>query len=581
MDGRINARIPFIRIFTDHKHNWLKVIFIILLALLAGVFKSLSAFYWGEAVDLGVSYDIDAMMFSVLMMLIFVGSDGLRTIIFYTVVSRVVERMFLGIRMRMFTALSWADLTTLKKRIRTGDVALRVGEDVDILCYIFADSFANYIRIISQAIFAIAVCLIINWRLSIVYFLFLPGSFYLLNKVGRAIEQLQKEIRNDMSCSSDIALSAISGIQAVKIFAMEKKMDLNFSIAVDKAYIANEKIARIEMKMTIIKYIINVVQILVLFIVGIWLLSQNLVTIGAIMTFVILSVYVTEALGMIDEMVASVKEAFVLCNRIYEILDLPSERRGKVLPLNGEEDCVCFENVNFSYHHGKPILSNLNFIVKKDQKVAVIGQSGSGKSTILSLICRFYDHKSVVLKLFGINSEMIYLDSLRDNIALVTQETCLFEGTFFDNLRFGRMDATEGEMIEALIDTNLWEFVSSLPKGLYTPLGEFASQLSGGQRQKLSIARALLKNAKLVLLDEPTSSLDPQTEQEIHQVLERLLHDRAAVVVAHRLTTVKHLDYIYCLENGTVVDEGTPMELYKKHGYYYNMCQMQGVSYDV
>jgi ABC-type multidrug transport system fused ATPase/permease subunit len=198
---------------------------------------------------------------------------------------------------------------------------------------------------------------------------------------------------------------------------------------------------------------------------------------------------------------------------------------------------------------------------------------------VIRLICRFYNHNSGTLKLFGVDSEKICVYNLRKNLALVTQEPFLFEASIFENVRFGRENATEHDVIEALKSANLWDFVLSLPDGINTCLGEFGSRLSGGQRQRLSIARALVKDAKLVLLDEPTSALDSQTESEIQNALENLLHGRAAVIVAHRLTTVQNADYMYCLENGEVIEQGTPSELFAKRGYYYEMCQMQGVTH--
>jgi ABC-type multidrug transport system fused ATPase/permease subunit len=312
---------------------------------------------------------------------------------------------------------------------------------------------------------------------------------------------------------------------------------------------------------------------------GAWLVSRGLITIGAVMSFVVLSVYVTEAMRHIDRMIALTKEAFALSARIYETLDFPQESTGNELPRETQE-FVRFEDISFSYDDEQKILSRLNLSVKQNQKIAIVGQSGSGKSTVIRLICRFYNHNGGTLKLFGVDGEKICMKALRKNLALVTQEPFLFEASIFENVRFGREDATEEDVKEALKSANLWDFVSSLPDGINTCLGEFGSRLSGGQRQRLSIARALVKDAKLVLLDEPTSALDSQTEMEIQHALENLLRGRAAVIVAHRLSTVQTADYMYCLENGAVKEEGTPAELYAKRGYYFDMCQMQEVSHD-
>jgi len=529
----------------------------VLLALLAGVFKTRAATLWGEAVDFGVSELISPMMFAAVGMLIFIALDGARTALHYTVIGQVTERMFRDIRMSIFRALSLADSAVVEKHMRSGDIALRACEDTEQLCETLAGRFGHYIRLVFQAIFAIVACVMLSWRLSIAYFLLLPISLWLLAVVSKPLQRLQKEARGGSGRSADIASSALSGVSAVKIFGLEKEMDRRFAIHVDETYDRAAKAGRIGMGMTTIKYVVSVLQTLVLFIVGAWLVSMELISIGAVMAFVALAVYVTEAFGLVDAMIFQVKSAFALSSRIYEVLDLPQQLETTLLP---EVDYVNFEKLNFAYDDGENVLNDLTMRVQKGQKVALVGASGSGKSTVIKIICNMYGSE----------------------LALVSQEAHLFEGSILDNVRYGRMSATDDEVISALKAADLWDYVSSLPDGMNTRLGEFGSKLSGGQRQRLSIARALIKDAKLVLLDEPTSALDSESEREIQTALNVLLEGRSALIVAHRLSTVQQADYIYCLENGTVVEEGTPADLYAKGeagkgGYYYEMCKMQGV----
>jgi ABC-type multidrug transport system fused ATPase/permease subunit len=571
---------PLARLWLTNKKYWRSYALIFFLALLAGLFKSRSATYWGEAVDFGVNGFTQGMLNSVVLMLVFILLDAVRTMIFYFVVGRTNEGVFFELRSRLFNALAFADFAQLAKKTRSGDVALRAGEDTEKLCDIISGQFAYYVRLISQSVFAIVVCFFLSWRLALAYFIFLPVSIWLLGVVSKLIERLQRKTRTEAGRSADIALNAVSGINAVKVFGMENEMDARFSAVIDDAFTARKKIARIGMQMTIIKYVVNVTQVLALFIMGAWLVSQGLITIGAVMSFVILSAYVTEAMRIIDRMVAIWKESVVLSTRIFDILDFPQENTGDVLPLQNENEIVRFENVGFSYDDESKILQGLTLSVRKGQKIAIVGQSGSGKSTVIRLICRFYSHNEGKITLFGVNGEEVCMEKLRENLALVTQEPFLFEGSILENVRFGNKNATENDIIEALKSANLWEFVSQLPQGLNTCLGEFGSRLSGGQRQRLSIARALVKNAALVLLDEPTSALDVQTEKEIQHALENLLRGRAAVIVAHRLSTVQNADYMYCMENGAVIEQGTPEDLFSKRGYYFEMCQMQGVVYN-
>jgi len=589
---------PFLRLLRDNKRYWPGLLLMTLLAFLAGIFKTRAATLWGEAVDYGVGGQFDLMRLAAFGMLGFIALDGLRTALHYTVIGQVTERMFRGIRMSLFSVLSMADTATLENKTRSGDIALRACEDTERMCDLMANNLGHYSRLVFQAVFAIVVCLLLSWRLAIAYFILLPISIWLLGVVSRPLQRLQAGARGDSGRSADIATGALAGISSVKIFQLEGEMDKQFATHVDAAYERGVKASRIGMGMTTIKYVVSVLQTLVLFIVGAWLVSRGLITIGAVMAFIALAVYVTEAFGLADTMIVRVKEAITLSGRLYEVLDLPREEQGDgaVVPMESGE-YVKFANLNFAYSsqnrsarnaHASVlnvttseamVLNGLNLSVKAGQKVAIVGASGSGKSTVIKLICRLYNSTgSGEFTLFGADGTQISLHDLRRELALVSQEPSLFEDSILENVRYGRVSATESEIIDALKAANLWNFVSTLPDGIHTKLGEFGSQLSGGQRQRLSIARALVKDAKLILLDEATSALDTQTEQEIQGALDVLLEGRAAVIVAHRLSTVQNADYIYCIESGTVVEEGTPAELYNKGGYYTQMCQMQGIA---
>ena len=573
-----NQKPPFARLFLDNKRYWPGLFVMVLLALLAGVFKTRAATLWGEAVDFGVGGNTNAMLFSAFGMLLFIGLDGARTAVHYTVIGQVTEKMFKDIRMSLFAVLSQAKMSVVENRMRSGDIALRACEDIEQLCDIISARFGHYIRLAFQAIFAITACIFLSWRLSVAYFLLLPVSLWLLGVVSKPLQKLQSEARGGAGRSADIASGALAGIHGVKIFGMENEMDKRFASHVDAAYERSAKAGRIGMGMTTIKYVISVLQTLVLFIVGAWLVSLDLISIGAVMAFIVLAAYVTEAFGLADSMIFHVKSTAALSGRLYEVLDLPLESHGNPdVGLKETQNYVEFDRFDFTYTEGQKVLSKLNLTVRKGQKIAIVGPSGSGKSTVIKLICRLYDCGGRGLTLFGTEGEKIGLQKLRGELALVTQEPALFEGSILDNVRYGRISATEDEVRNALQAADLWGFVSTLPEGIHTKLGEFGSRLSGGQRQRLSIARALIKDAKLVLLDEATSALDTQSEREIQQALDVLLEGRAAVIVAHRLTTVQKADYLYCLENGTVVEEGTPAQLYAKGGYYYEMCRMQSI----
>ena len=570
---------PLFRLLLNNRRFWPGLIVMVLLALLAGVFKTRAATLWGEAVDFGVAGITDAMLTAALGMLIFIVLDGLRTIAHYVIIGVTTEGMFRNVRGSLFSALSCADTSVVESSMRSGDIALRACEDTDRLCQFFAGEFPHFSRLIFQAVFAIVACIFLSWQLSVAYFLLLPISLWLLNAVSKPLQRLQTEARGGAGRSADIASGAISGIHAVKIFGLENEMSKRFAEHIDEAFARSARSFRIGMGMTTIKYVVSVLQTLVLFLVGAWLVSVGLISIGAVMAFVSLAFYVTEAFGLADRTIFNVKSAAALSKRIYEVLDLPQEQMGNpnVLPKESNE-YVRFDGLEFAYDGGDNVLTGLNLSVRKGQKVAIVGPSGSGKSTVVKLICRLYGAENGGLSLFGADGGEIDVSALRGRLALVSQEPSLFEGSILDNVRYGRESATEEEVINALKAADLWNFITTkLPEGLDTRLGEFGSRLSGGQRQRLSIARALVKDAELVLLDEATSALDTQSEREIQAALDNLLEGRAAVIVAHRLTTVQRSDYIYCMKDGAVIEEGPPAELYAKGGYYFEMCKMQEI----
>lgn len=568
---------PLLRLLLDNKRHWLGLIVMLMLIVPSGIFKTLTATLWGQAVDLGVDGYVTEMLVSAIWMLIFIGMDALRTIILYVLVGQVTEGMFADVRAYIFKALHLTD--TKSSNVHLGDIALRSCEDVDVLCEIIANDQTNFARLIFQASFAIVACFILSWQLSIAFLILLPVSLWLLNWVSTSLEETIAKNRGDASLSANVASGTLLGIDVVKLFGMEFEMTKRFTFHINESFVHFKRASRVGIGLTIIRYVVSILQTFSLFIIGVWFVNMGVVTIGTVIAFIALAFWVTEAFGNVDWMIYSTKSAFAVSKRIYEVIDLPKEPSGEEMALECSE-YINFNNVDFRYdeNSGKRVLSGLNIVVNEGQKVAIIGESGSGKSTIISLICHLYENDSGNITLFGRENKRINLNSLRNNIALVTQEPSLFEDSILNNVRYSRTEASEDEVIDVLKAVDLWDFISMMPNGIYTRLGEFGTRLSGGQRQRLSIARALLKRAKLVLLDEATSALDTRTEREIQKSLDKLLEGRSAVIVAHRLTTVLNADYIYCLGDGAVIEEGTRDTLYAKGGYFYEMCRSQGVA---
>ncbi|MBQ1855673.1 MAG: ATP-binding cassette domain-containing protein, partial [Anaerovibrio sp.] len=273
----------------------------------------------------------------------------------------------------------------------------------------------------------------------------------------------------------------------------------------------------------------------------------------------------------------AIQKAMAAAERVFEVMDMDEQIKdapdAKVLPkIEGK---VVFDNVTFSYKEGQAALSNVSLTAEPGQMIALVGPSGSGKSTIANLIPRFYDIDSGSISIDGYDVREVTTDSLREQIGLVPQETMLFSTTVMENIRYGRLDATDEEIIEASKAANADEFIQELPEGYNTKIGERGLNLSGGQRQRLAIARAILKNPRVLILDEATSALDTESEKIVQDALDKLMVGRTSFVIAHRLSTIFNADQIFVVENGHVIEHGTHEELLAKDGLYSNLYNIQ------
>lgn len=309
--------------------------------------------------------------------------------------------------------------------------------------------------------------------------------------------------------------------------------------------------------------------------------SKNQVTIGDFSFIISLSIsifynlwYLASQFVVFAEEVGKCKQALTIITAPHDIDDQPGAK-----PLVVNEGRIEFENVTFHYDEGAHLFKNKSVVIEPGQKIGLVGLSGSGKSTFVNLILRLFDVESGKIKIDGTNIQMVTQDSLRENIAMIPQDISLFHRSLLDNIRYGRVDATDEEVIEASKRAHCHEFVNQLPKGYRSLVGERGIKLSGGQRQRIAIARAMLKNAPILILDEATSALDSMTEKLIQDGLHELMAGRTTIVIAHRLSTLSEMDRILVFKGGRIVEDGPHATLIEKQGYYAQMWQMQAVGF--
>jgi ABC-type multidrug transport system fused ATPase/permease subunit len=286
------------------------------------------------------------------------------------------------------------------------------------------------------------------------------------------------------------------------------------------------------------------------------------------------------SIGSLPDLYASIQKTIGATENLMDIINTPGEKqllKGRLKPeIHGN---VTFEDVRFTYPQREDIsvLNGISFTAKSNETIALVGASGSGKSTITSLLLNYYAVKSGKVLFDGVDVKDIEIDYLRSNMAMVPQEVILFAGTIRENISFGKTTATEQEIMEAAEKANAWEFISSFPEGLDTQVGDRGIQLSGGQKQRIAIARAIIKNPSILILDEATSALDSESERLVQDALNKLMLGRTSFVIAHRLSTIKNADKILVIQHGTIIETGTHDELIQKSGVYSNLVELQGI----
>ena len=573
----MKARQPLLRLYLENRRYIPGLALILLISLLAGGLKLAASTLWGQAVDFGVAGRISPMLWGAGAMALVILVDCARTAVHYHIIGRVTETMFRDVRMKAFRKLTTGDAATLERDFRTGDTATRLNSDIDVLNNFTAGHVSNFSRLLFQGVVALAGCLFLSWQMSLAYLVVLPLSLWIVKRVSAPIQAKTKSSLDSTGAAMSVAAEAIQGALTVKAFGAEEELARRFDAAVDSATQQKVQSEKISQKLTGVKYAANVLQTMALFLLGSVLVTRGAVSVGTLVAFLALSNYITEPFGQLDYMISQVRRAAATAQRYFEVMDVPNEADGPVTRPASPVPCQAQE-LAFSYDGQNRVLQDITLRIAQGQQVAVVGESGCGKSTLLRMLCRFYLPQAGSLRLFGVEAKDWQGEALRQHIALVTQSSTLFDGSVYENVAYGKPGLTRAECRAALEAVELWDFVSQLPDGMDHPIGEGGAALSGGQKQRLCIARALVKEAPLVLLDEATSALDAQTEKEVQAALDKLLAGRSAVIVAHRLTTVQNAHYIYVLEQGHVLEEGPPMELLAKRGRYYEMCRLQGLA---
>jgi ATP-binding cassette subfamily B multidrug efflux pump len=461
---------------------------------------------------------------------------------------------------------------------QTGQLIARATGDIDTLRRFYSFGMINFISSILMFFAVLIICLLKNWSLAILALATMPILAYIGIRFGGKIGPRFWQVRQKTADLTTAIQENITGMRVVKTFVREEYEINKFSIHAKNVLKINLDITKLWAFFFPLMDFISGLGIIAVLWFGGWQIIKGQLSLGEFIAFNMYLMQLMWPVRMLGFIINVSKEAIASGQRIFEILDIKSEVEesldAKPLPpIAGE---VSFDNVSFKYETSDElVLKNFTLDVKPGETVAILGATGSGKSTLINLIPRFYDPTSGAIKIDGIDIKTIKLESLRQQIGIVLQDTFLFSASLKDNIAYGRTNATMDEIINAAKASNIHNFIASLSKGYDTEVGERGVTLSGGEKQRVAIARALLMDPKILILDDSTSSVDTETEHLIQNALSTLVKGRTTFIIAQRLSTVKRANKIIVLDNGEIVEQGTHDELLAKGGIYTEIYNMQ------
>lgn len=460
---------------------------------------------------------------------------------------------------------------------RKGDMISRMTSDVLEIQHSFLSVLELIVREPLTILFTIGAMCFISMELTFFVFIFIPISGFIISIIGKSLKKNSDKAAQEQGFFLSIIDETLGGLKVIKGFNAENTFEDRFQDSTHRFFKLNNRILNRQNLSSPMSEFLGIVTIAMLLVYGgQMVLVEETLSGAAFITYMGLAYGVLTPAKSISKASYSVKKGNAAAERVLEILEQENpitSKQGSV-QRNRFEDKIIVDNISFAYDD-EPVLKNFSLVIPKGKTIALVGQSGSGKSTIANLLTRFYDVNSGSINIDGTDIRDYNLQSLRGLMGLVTQDSILFNDTVNNNLKLGKQDATEEEVIEALKVANAYEFVKDLPEGIHTNIGDSGNKLSGGQKQRLSIARAVLKNPPIMILDEATSALDTESERLVQQALENMMQNRTSVVIAHRLSTIQKADLIVVMQKGEIIEQGTHEELLTKSGMYSKLVAMQ------
>ncbi|MCW3467111.1 ABC transporter ATP-binding protein [Chitinophaga nivalis] len=571
-----------LRLYKYVKPFWIEFTIGMVLLLASSISSLFIPDLLGKLVDSGqkmrLTPEINRLGFILVAVLIGQGICSFFRVIFFV---NVTEKTLSSLRQHIYNHLIQLPMKFFLTR-RVGELNSRISADISLLQETFTTTIAEFIRNLIVLAGGFVLLLTTSAKLTFFMLMLLPVILVVAFVFGKYIRKFSKAAQDRVAEANTILEETLQGILNVKAFANEFFEMRRYGKKINEA-------AEIGMKSGIYRGAFLSFLMLCIFgamVAVIWkgsllIASGEMQSAGELVSFVIYSAFIGGAVTELAEVYSNLQKSIGATENLLEILEEPAEELtapAAIAPEHELNGLITFENISFHYpsRSDVSVLKDISFSVEANQKVALVGPSGAGKSTIVSLLLRFYDPVNGAISFDGRDGRDFPYSVLRNQMAVVLQDVFLFGSSIRDNIAYGKPGATEEEIIYAAKQANAWEFIQNFPEGMDTMVGDRGVQLSGGQRQRIAIARAVLKNPRILILDEATSALDAESEKLVQDALDKLMEGRTSIIIAHRLATVREADKIVVLDDGYVVEEGTHHELLTVDGgIYRNLSTMQ------
>jgi ATP-binding cassette subfamily B protein len=563
------------QILSRYRKQWFLAALFLVLAATATLAVPLA---FRGLVDAGITSEGSDLKFTYLLALAIVLA--VVTASRFYMMSWLGERVVADIRQRVFKNVL-RQSPVYFETLQTGEVLSRLTSDTTVIQTLVGSSISIALRSALMLVGGMAMMLVTSAWLASVMIVLLLLIVLPLWAMGRRVRKMSRASQDKVADTSAMAGEVLNAVTTVQAFVREAYEQKRFNAAVEAAFSEAKKRIAARSLLTVLTITMAFAVIVFVLWMGARQVTAGAMTIGELTQFVLYAVFIAGSIGALSETFGDVQRAAGAMERLVELMQDSPRLANEVQPhpplVLGSKDAIVLKDVTFTYPSRPDFLAmhQVSFVVPQGARYALVGTSGAGKSTLFSLLLRFYEPGSGQIEIFGQDTTTWPLDDLRNSIGIVSQEPVIFATSALENIRYGRLDASDDEVIAAAQTAHAHGFISALPLGYGSFLGERGVRLSGGQKQRISIARAILKNPPILLLDEATSALDAESEREVQMALDAVLPGRTSLTIAHRLSTVMQADRIIVLEDGAVIEQGTHDKLLTQGGLYARLAKLQ------